>query len=121
VTRFIFSRLLVVLAVALTLSVVAFFLLNIAVDPAQAIAGEEADYLEIEQVRQRYGLDRPIIVRYLEWFSGIFRGDFGTSYYWNKPVGQLVLERAPETITLALMSVVEGSQDLGLACGGCHR
>jgi len=105
VTRFIFSRLLVVLAVALTLSVVAFFLLNIAVDPAQAIAGEEADYLEIEQVRQRYGLDRPIIVRYLEWFSGIFRGDFGTSYYWNKPVAQLVVDRAPETITLALLSV----------------
>lgn len=103
--RFFMGRLLVVIAVALTLSVVAFFLLNIAVDPAQAIAGEEADLLEIEQVRTRYGFDRPITERYIEWFSGMLQGDFGVSYYWNKPVGQLLLDRAPETITLALMAV----------------
>ncbi|PCI87414.1 MAG: ABC transporter permease [Hyphomicrobiales bacterium] len=103
--RFIMSRLLVVVAVALALSVVAFFLLNLAVDPAQAIAGEEADLLEIEQIRQRYGFDRPLITRYFEWFSGVLHGDFGVSYYWNKPVGELLLERLPETITLALMSL----------------
>lgn len=103
--KFFAGRMMVVIAVALTLSVVAFFLLNIAVDPAQAIAGEEADLLEIEQIRQRYGFDRPIFVRYMEWFTGILSGDFGTSYYWNKPVGSLLLERAPETITLALMAL----------------
>lgn len=103
--RFLAGRLIVVVAVALTLSIVAFFLLNIAIDPAQAIAGEEADLLEIEQVRQRYGFDRPIYVRYVEWFTGLLKGDLGESYYWNKPVGQLLLERAPETITLALMAV----------------
>ena len=37
--------------------------------------------------------------------GGIFTGDFGVSYYWNKPVGTLLLERAPQTIKLALMSV----------------
>ncbi len=103
--RFIFSRLIVVVAVGLTLSIAAFFLLNIAVDPAQAIAGEDADALEIEQVRILYGFDRPITMRYLEWFSDLLRGDFGVSYYWNKPVSQLLLDRAPETITLALMAV----------------
>ena len=103
--RFIFSRLIVVVAVGLTLSIAAFFLLNIAVDPAQAIAGEDADALEIEQVRIQYGFDRPITIRYLEWFSDLLRGDFGVSYYWNKPVSQLLLDRAPETITLALMAV----------------
>lgn len=103
--RFIMSRLLVVIAVALTLSVVAFFLLNIAIDPAQAIAGEEANLLEIEQIRQRYGFDRPVTVRYVEWFSSLLQGDFGTSFYWNKPVYQLLLERMPETLTLALMSL----------------
>ena len=103
--RFIFSRLIVVFAVGLTLSIAAFFLLNIAVDPAQAIAGEDADALEIEQVRIQYGFDRPITIRYLEWFSDLLRGDFGVSYYWNKPVSQLLLDRAPETITLALMAV----------------
>ena len=96
----------VVIAVALTLSFITFFLLNVAIDPAQAVAGEEAEALEIEQVRQQYGFDRPILTRYFEWFKAVLTGDLGISYYWNKPVGSLLLERAPETITLALMSVM---------------
>ena len=96
----------VVIAVALTLSFITFCLLNVAIDPAQAVAGEEAEALEIEQVRQQYGFDRPILIRYFEWFKAILTGDLGISYYWNKPVGSLLLERAPETITLALMSVM---------------
>ena len=96
----------VVIAVALTLSFITFFLLNVAIDPAQAVAGEEAEALEIEQVRQQYGFDSPILIRYFEWFKDVLTGDLGVSYYWNKPVGSLLLERAPETITLALMSVL---------------
>ena len=103
--KFIAGRLLVSLAVAFTISLVTFFLLNIFTDPAQAVAGEEALFEEIEQIRVQYGFDRPIFIRYIEWLGGIFQGDFGVSYYWNKPVGTLLLDRAPQTITLALMSV----------------
>ena len=103
--RFIDGRLIVVLSVGLTLSIVTFFLLNYVIDPAQAIAGEDALFEEIEQIREQYGFDRSITVRYFEWFSGIFQGDLGISYYWNKPVISLLIDRAPETITLALMSV----------------
>ena len=93
------------MSVGLTLSIVTFFLLNYVIDPAQAIAGEDALFEEIEQIREQYGFDRSITVRYFEWFSGIFQGDLGISYYWNKPVISLLIDRAPETITLALMSV----------------
>ena len=103
--RFIAGRLIVVLSVGLTLSIVTFFLLNYVIDPAQAIAGEDALFEEIEQIREQYGFDRSITVRYFEWVSGIFKGDLGVSYYWNKPVISLLIDRAPETITLALMSV----------------
>ena len=103
--RFIDGRLIVVLSVGLTLSIVTFFLLNYVIDPAQAIAGEDALFEEIEQIREQYGFDRSITVRYFEWFTGIFQGDLGESYYWNKPVISLLVDRAPETITLALMSV----------------
>ena len=103
--RFIAGRLIVVLSVGLTLSIVTFFLLNYVIDPAQAIAGEDALFEEIEQIREQYGFDRSITVRYFEWVSGIFQGDLGISYYWNKPVISLLIDRAPETITLALMSV----------------
>ena len=104
--KFVSGRFVVVIAVALTLSFITFCLLNVAIDPAQAVAGEEAEALEIEQVRQQYGFDRPILIRYFEWFKAVLTGDLGISYYWNKPVGSLLLERAPETITLALMSVM---------------
>ena len=103
--RFVAGRFIVVLSVGITLSIVTFFLLNYVIDPAQAIAGEEALFEEIEQIREQYGFDRSITVRYFEWVSGIFKGDLGVSYYWNKPVISLLIDRAPETITLALMSV----------------
>ncbi|MCP4750441.1 MAG: ABC transporter permease [Proteobacteria bacterium] len=94
------------LLVALTVSVAAFVLLNVAVDPAQAIAGEDADLLLVEQIREQYGFDRPIMVQYFDWLSRLFQGDFGESYYWNKPVGELILSHAPVTIQLALMAVL---------------
>ena len=104
--RFAVGRLITVFAVAITLSMVTFFLLNVAIDPAQAIAGEDAEFQEIEQIRIQYGFDRPLSVRYLEWFSDLLNGDFGESYYWNKHVIQLIIDRAPKTITLATFAVV---------------
>ncbi len=93
------------LLVALTVSIAAFVLLNVAVDPAQAIAGEDADLLLVEQIREQYGFDRPIFIQYFDWLSRIMRGDFGESYYWNKPVGELLLSHAPVTLQLALMAI----------------
>ena len=65
------------------------FLLNVGAENCK-----EAEALEIEQVRQQYGFDRPILIRYFEWFKAVLTGDLGISYYWNKPVGSLLLERA---------------------------
>jgi peptide/nickel transport system permease protein len=104
-TRYILQRLGIALAVAVALSFVTFMLLNFATDPAYAIAGEDAEQEVIEQIRKTYGLDRPVMVRYTEWAGGILQGDFGESYYWNKPVAALVAERAPVTLLLSLMGL----------------
>ena len=80
-------------------------LLNFATDPAYAIAGEDAEEEVIEQIRETYGLNRPVIVRYFDWAGGMLQGDFGESYYWNKPVAELVAERTPTTLRLALMGL----------------
>ncbi len=93
------------LLVALTVSIVAFVLLNVAVDPAHAIAGEDADLLLVQQIRAQYGFDRPIIVQYLDWLSRLLQGDFGVSFYWNEPVGKLILSHAPVTLQLASMAL----------------
>ncbi len=104
--RYILQRSAMALAVALVVSLATFLLLNFAADPASAIAGEDAAPEVVQQIRETYGFDRPVMVRYVEWLGGVTRGDFGDSYYWNKPVGALVLERAPVTITLALSALL---------------
>jgi len=103
--RYILQRLAIALAVAVALSFVTFMLLNFATDPAYAIAGEDAEPEVIEQIRETYGLNRPVLVRYADWAGGMIRGDFGESYYWNKPVAALVAERAPVTLQLSLMGL----------------
>ncbi|MAQ83926.1 ABC transporter permease [Psychromarinibacter halotolerans] len=103
--RYIALRGLLALLVAFTVSLAAFLLLNVAADPAQAIAGEDATPDVVEAIRARYGLDRPLSVRYFDWLGGVLQGDFGESYYWHKPVAELVADRADETITLALSAL----------------
>ncbi len=103
--KYILQRVALALAVAVVLSFVTFLLLNFATDPAYAIAGEDAEPEVVEQIRKTYGFDRPVLVRYAEWAGGVLRGDFGESYYWNKPVAELVADRAPVTLLLAVMSL----------------
>ncbi|MBB4121291.1 ABC transporter permease [Martelella radicis] len=103
--RYIGLRAVMALAVAFAVSLAAFFLLNIATDPAHAIAGEDATQEVVEAIRARYGLDQPLPVRYFEWLGGVLRGDFGESYYWHKPVAELVASRAGVTLTLAFSAL----------------
>ena len=100
--KFILKRLALGLAVALTVSLATFLLLNLAADPAAMVAGEDATQDAIDQIRVQYGFDRPLYVRFFEWLGNIAVGDFGDSYYWRQPVFDLLIERAPVTITLAL-------------------
>ena len=100
------QRAVLALLVATVVSFATFLLLNYATDPAYAIAGEDAEPEVVEQIRQTYGLDRPIMVRYLEWAGGVLQGDFGESYYWHKPVAELVAKRAPVTFALAASALL---------------
>jgi peptide/nickel transport system permease protein len=104
--RYMFKRGALALLVAFTVSLAAFFLLNFATDPAAAIAGEDAEPEVVAEIREQYGFNRPPIVQYGVWIAGLFRGDFGESYYWKKPVADLILEHAPVTIELAILALL---------------
>lgn len=103
--RFFLRRLLMAIAVGITLSIVTFLLLFSAVDPAAAIAGEEATLEEIDVIRTQLGLDRPLPEQYFSWCASVLSGDFGQSWYWKQPVSRLIAEHAPVTILLALMAL----------------
>ncbi len=60
----------------------------------------------IDNLRYRYGLDRPLYVRYWVWISKFVRGDFGYSLFWNMPVKELILGRFAVTALISLLSLL---------------
>ncbi len=99
-------RLALGIAILLFISAVVFALTNVAIDPAITLAGEGASAADVAAVRQQYGLDRPVIVRYAAWLGAATRGDFGTSFTQHRPVVEVVLERLPVTLLLGCAALV---------------
>ncbi len=91
--------------VALFVSVLSFVLLRMSGDIAIAIAGEGAQSADIELVRKTYGLDRPLIVQYLDWLGQAARGNFGESLYFKSPVMGIIADKIGTTIILSLTSL----------------
>ena len=69
--------------------------------------GEDIDAEEIAALEQRYGLGQPIYVQYYKWITGIlFRGDWGQSMEWQKPVKDLIWERLALTVVLSATTML---------------
>ena len=102
---FILKRLGLALLVALAVSAIAFFLLRLSGDVAIAIAGEGATEEDIALVRQTYGLDRPLVVQYVDWLFRTLGGDFGRSLYFKTDVGALVMDKLPTTLLLGVCAL----------------
>lgn len=64
-----------------------------------------ADLLE-EQLRVEYGLDQPVFFQYLKWISKVVRGDLGTSVEFNRPVREIIWDKLPLTMIVALSAVL---------------
>ncbi|SFP53920.1 peptide/nickel transport system permease protein [Butyrivibrio proteoclasticus] len=73
-------------------------------DPALRKLGTEASQELIEQTRQQMGLNDPLLVRYVRWFTSFLHGDMGTSYNYNVPVAGMIIDKIPITLTMAVMS-----------------
>jgi peptide/nickel transport system permease protein len=105
--RLIGKRLLEIIPTLLILSVIIFLLQRLLPgDPAIALAGEEAGAELIEQIRQQYGLDRPLPLQYFDWIGGVLQGDLGQSMRMRRPVLDLIASRLPVTLQLAVMAIV---------------
>ena len=61
---------------------------------------------QIRQIRQELGLDQPVVVQYLDWLGNAARGDFGQSYTQQRPVADILKERVPRSIELAVLTIL---------------
>ncbi len=123
--RFALRRLLSAVPVLFVVSLVSFLIMWIVPgDIAAEIAGTSATPDQIDAIRERLGLDRPMWQQMLEWYGNLFQGDLGWSYLLNRSVTDAVLERLPVTLSLAglalVLAVVIG-MGLGILASVKHR
>jgi peptide/nickel transport system permease protein len=74
-------------------------------DPAAIIAGDYATAEDIARIHHQLGLDRPFAAQFAVWVGQVLRGDLGTSIFSRLPVAQLIRQRLPPTIALALTTL----------------
>lgn len=94
--------------VAFIVSVATFLLVTWTGDLAVSIGGLGASREELERLRATHGLDRPLLVQYLDWAGRALTGDLGRSFFSQEDVAPLILSRLPVTATLAVCSLAVG-------------
>ena len=105
--RYLLRRLLLTVPVLLGVATLVFALIHLVPgDPAQAMLGDGASQEEIIKLRQSLGLDRPLLLQYKSFLSGVARGDLGRSFRNNAPVTAQIRERFPNTAMLALAAML---------------
>lgn len=72
----------------------------------KASTGAVISVEEIESVRRQLGLDQPWHIQYYRWISNAAHGDFGLSWAWKRPVGEVIAERLPLTLLLAFTTLL---------------
>ncbi len=105
--RHLFLRLVFTLPALWLILTMVFLLVHIVPgDPVQQMLGEGARAEDLQQLRHALGLDRPLLVQYGQYLSGLVRGDWGQSFRFQTPVLRVVLERYPATLELSLVGLL---------------
>jgi peptide/nickel transport system permease protein len=100
VLRSLVQAVVVMLAVAL----IAFAMFRYVGDPVASMVGQEASVADRAALAERLGLNDPVAVQFGRFVRGVASGDFGISYRQGRPVADLVVERLPATVELAVLS-----------------
>lgn len=119
--KFLIKRLICLLIVVWLVSVLAFVMMRLAPgDPAIMSLPDFATEEQIELMREKLGLNQPLFVQYWIFFSGMLRGDFGTSVLYQRPCLEVIMDRLPATFSVALVCsllVLIVSVPLGILAG----
>jgi peptide/nickel transport system permease protein len=100
-------RLWQLLPIVIFATMVVFFLLQLVPgDPAVTLAGDYASVERIEEIRQLYGFDKPLIVQYGHWLWQVVHGDLGRSLLSSAPVTERIAQSLPNTILIAAYALI---------------
>ncbi|MEZ5885281.1 MAG: ABC transporter permease [Paracoccaceae bacterium] len=105
--RYIAMRLVQALPVLLGVSIITFTLMAATPgDPVRLLVGDRASPETIAAVRDRYGLDEPILIQYFTYLKNLVQGDMGASLRYRVPVMQLITQHYPVTLFLVIYTIV---------------
>lgn len=106
-TGYVVRRVVQALGVLLGVSVLVFLIIHLVPgDPVRLALGTRFDPETYAALRERAGLDQPLVVQYVEWLGGALSGDLGVSFRSGRPVTAMILERLPATLSLAVGAIV---------------
>jgi peptide/nickel transport system permease protein len=106
--QYILRRILMLIPTLIGISIVAFLIIEL--PPGDyltahvanlAASGDTVTEEQLEALKKQYGLDRPLHMRYVHWLTNALRGNFGQSFEWGKPVGELIWERLILTVVIS--------------------
>lgn len=119
-TRFVIGRLFQGALLMLVISALVFFAIFFIGDPVEVLINPEATAADRQRAVERLGLDRPMLAQYFDFLGGLLQGDVGSSWVFNRPALDVMFERIPATLELAVgaifVSVLIGVP-LGLIAG----
>ncbi|HEY6583187.1 MAG TPA: ABC transporter permease [Rubrobacter sp.] len=105
--EYIGRRILQIIPVLFGVSIIVFFMVRaIPGDPAQIMLGQQASQEQVQQVREKMGLDKPIFVQYGLFLKDAIRGDLGDSTVTGRPVTTELLVRFPATLELTAFAML---------------
>jgi peptide/nickel transport system permease protein len=75
-------------------------------NPAAVALGEVATQADVDRLNQVFGLDRPFLVRYVDWIAGAVTGDLGTSWFTSIPVADSIAQAFPVSLSIAIGAIL---------------
>ncbi len=119
--KYIIRRMASIIPVIIGITVLIYFVMSFSPgDPATMMLGSAATPEAIDQLRSELGLDKPVLVQYLNYMKSLVKGDMGRSYITNNTVVSEIISRLPVTLKLAVLSIglaVIIAIPIGIICG----
>lgn len=104
--QFILKRLKDYLPIFLLVIIFTFLIIHlIPGDPVRTMLGDKATIEQVETMRQELNLDKSLFVQFKIWITGIFKLDFGESFFWKEPILNLLKERIEPTLLLSIIGI----------------
>jgi ABC-type dipeptide/oligopeptide/nickel transport system permease component len=116
VRDYVIRRLLVLPFLLVVTTIIVFALMHVGGSPVGAYIEPGMSPAEVQQIEERFGLDKPLVVQYFAWLAGVFQGEFGWSAVASAPVSEVFLDKLTATAELAVAASVVAIA-LGISMG----